>query len=183
MKRLFTVAVAILTVMTLGVTTLFAAGSTTDVVEVTGAKDANGNDVAVEVTDTSIPWLTVEIASSLNGVPANELRILWQKDISAETLPVSLTFNANGTDGQELYVYHWNGSAWELITSGKGSSITATFNSLSPVGLVVRVPADTTSTDKTETSPKTGESYVLPTAIIALVVVASAAYVVATKKA
>ncbi len=185
MKKLVTSLVTILTVATLGIASVFAAGSTSDVVEVAGCKDSAGNDVAYTVTETSIPPLTVEIASTINGVPSNELKILWQNDITADVLPCTITYNINGTDGLELYSYHWNGSAWELMNYGVGPTISTTYTSLSPVCLVVRqpadAPADTTSDSNTTTSPKTGSVEIIA-ALSVIVVAASAAYVVATKK-
>lgn len=159
MKKIFAVLLAITLVVSLGCTSAFAAsGSKTDVAEVAGAKDAAGNDVAVEVTETSIPWLTVSVASGVDGTNASEseLQVVWQKDIKAATLPVTLTFHVDGTAGKDLYIYHHNGTEWELITKGVGPDVTATFTDLSPVSIVSHKTGGTGSNGGTNTSPATG---------------------------
>lgn len=159
MKKIFAVLLTIMLVVSLGCTAVFAAsGSKTDVVEVISAKDAAGNDVAVEVTETSIPWLTELVASGVDGTNASEseLQVIWQKDIKAATLPVTLTFHVDGMAGKDIFVYHHNGSAWELITKGVGTDVTATFTDLSPVGVVYHKTSGTGGNGGTNTSPATG---------------------------
>ena len=136
---------------------VFAAPSKSDVVELTIAVDENGEEVAYTVEETTIPLLSTVIAAdecNEEGVEttAADLTVLWQKDITAEKLPVTLTFHVDGTDGIPLYVFHWNGSEWELITVGEGPDVEATFTSLSPVAVV----ADTTRPATDIESPKTG---------------------------
>lgn len=185
MKKVMTSIVTALTVFTFCVASVFAAGSTGDVVDITSCTDGDSNTVAYTVSqvDSAIPPLTIPIASSLNGVPENELRILWQMDVTAASLPATITYHANGTEGRTLYSFHWNGSAWELMNSATGPSITTTYQDLSPVGLVVRIPADSASS--TTTSPTTGNTIAMVSAVCVFVVAAgAAAYVVAsTKKA
>lgn len=186
MKKVLTSIVTALTVFTFGVASVFAAGSTGDVVDITSCTDGNSNDVAYSVSqiDREIPPLTIPLASSLNGVPENELRILWQMDVTAASLPATITYHANGTEGRTLYSFHFNMQtwAWELMNSATGPSITTTYQDLSPVGLVVRIPADSAAPS---TSPTTGNTIAMVSAVCVFVVAAgAAAYVVAsTKKA
>ena len=146
MKKSFRVLLSVVLVlgMLFGMTIMAAAGSMSDVVEITKAVDADGNDDAVTVGEIAkdVPLLTEEIAAAEinDGVKPEELAVLWQKDVTAAKLPATLTFKANGVkDNQLVYVFHWNGEKWELITSGKGSTVEATFTDLSPVGIVSRV--------------------------------------------
>lgn len=185
MKKILTSIVTALTVFTFGMASVFAAGSMQGVVEITGSTDSTGADNAYTVTETTVPMLTAEIAASVIGnVQASELRVIWQRDISAETTPATLSFNVGGTDGQTVYVFHWNGSAWELVTSGAGPAVTATFSSLSPVGIVAKVPASTSTNNAATTSPTTSDNYVVLASLAVMVLAGSAAYVVAsTKKA
>lgn len=184
MKKVFTSIVTALTIVAFSVASVFAAGSTGDVVDITSCIDSQGNTITYSVGQIGrdIPPLTIPIASSLNGVPENELRILWQMDVTAASLPATLTYHANGTEGRTLYSYHFNMStwAWELMNSATGPSITTTYQDLSPVGLVVRIPAGSASS-----SPATGNTIMYISAISVFVVAAgAAAYVVAsTKKA
>ena len=134
----------------------YAAGSKSDVVEITKAVDKDGNkiDYTVSKSKAHTP-LTEEIASKvleddgIETVPASQLKVLWEKELTASKTPATFTFDASGTDGKTLYVFHWNGSEWEYVDKGTGTTVTATFDDLSPVGLVVKL-------DKAAT-PKTGD--------------------------
>lgn len=157
MKRTFIMIMTVVLVIALCCTSVFAAGSKTDIVEIISAVDLEGNDVAVTETDTSIPWLTEEIAASKDEVPeaAKELCVLYQKDLTSETLPVIITFKVEGLDGEKLYVFHHNGTDWEVITEGVGPTVEATFTSLSPVAVVSAVK---TTEGGGEQSPTTGST-------------------------
>lgn len=188
MKKFLTSLISTVVILCVGAASVLAVGSTEDVVEITGATDSQGNSVQFEMKDTSIPWLTSEIVSALSGDPASEIKVLWQKDLTAETLPATFTYNCNGTDGQKLYSCHWNGSAWELMNTGVGPTITTTYTSLSPVGVAVRVPASNANTDSNHgagsttsndsTSPKTGDNLATYVTLSAVVIACSAAFVV-----
>ena len=152
MKKVLKVSTALVLslVMVLSMSVLaMAAGSKSDVVEVVKAVDADGADVTVTLGEVSgVPLLTEEIAAEKigGGVKAAELTVLWQKDITASKLPATLTFAASGVSAdQEIYVFHYEGD-WVDVEEGKGSTITHTFSDLSPVGLVVRKPANQQTT-------------------------------------
>lgn len=185
MKKFLTSLISTVVILCIGAVSVLATGSTEDAVEITEATDGSGNAVQYEMKETSIPWLTSEIVSKLSGDPADEIKVLWQVDLTSEVLPATFTYNCNGTDGNKLYSCHWTGSEWELMNTGVGPTITTTYTSLSPVGVAVRVkkadsdsskPATSTSTEPT--SPKTGDNASMYVAISAVVIACSAAFVV-----
>ncbi|MBQ9891356.1 MAG: hypothetical protein IJM39_08085 [Firmicutes bacterium] len=122
-------------------------------VAVEEAADAGGNPLDVEVTESTDPsaQLTEIIASSVIGgdTDPSQLQVLWQKELSVSEgtqFPVTVEFSVeNVSEGQPLYVFHFNGSEWELAGKGTAPNITATFTSLSPVAIVAaeaEAPAD-----------------------------------------
>ena len=119
-----------------------AAGSKTDVVEIE-ATDKNGEKT--DYTTEEVPedvWLTKPVAAAAigDGCTEDEIEILWQQDLKAET-PATFTFTApEQSEDQSLYLFHYEGS-WVIVESAKGTSITHTFDSLSPVALVLRKTA------------------------------------------
>ena len=73
---------------------------------------------------------------------ASELSVVRQFDLTAPptgaSFPLTITFDVpEAEDGQTVYIYHYNGTTWELVGTGTGKSVTATFNSLSPVAIVL----------------------------------------------
>lgn len=139
MKRSFMMILTVILVTALCCTSVFAAGgSKTDVVEIKGATDQNGKEVVVTEKDTTIAVITEEVASKVEGITEEpkQLSVLYQKDLTSETLPVTISFTVDGTEGQKLYVCHHNGTAWEVVAEGVGPTVTATFTSLSPVAVI-----------------------------------------------
>lgn len=193
MKKFFTTLLSSLVIVCITAASVLAAGSTEDVVDITSGTDSNGNNVNYAITevDAAVPALTVEKAAALTGVPASELKILWQKDITSDVLPATFTFNVNGADADtEVFSFHYNGSDWELMNKATGTSITTTYTSLSPVAVVIRVKAglpsnntaantNSAATTTTDKSPKTSDTVVLGTAMSVVVIACSAAFVVA----
>ena len=120
---------------------LGAAATQNDII--VDADDRTGTDVGYGIEEVpAADRLTVNVAASVNDDvdDAGELEILWQKEISVApgtTFPVTITFSVPPEyQNQEVYVYHFNGTAWEVVGKGMGATITVTFNSLSPVALV-----------------------------------------------
>ena len=189
MKKILTTVLTAATVVMMAFASVFAAGSSTGLVELGTATDSNGNPINYVDGQTDIPLISPEVAASLAGTDSADMTVVWQRNVTATALPATFTFTVNGTEGEMLYVYHYNGSAWELISSGVGPTVTATFTSLSPVAIVRKsvnttapvAPATEPVADPATTSPATGSS-VLVMAIATLAVAGSAAYVVATKK-
>ena len=149
-------------VMVFGVSVAAFAASKSDVVEIVKAVDANGAEVTTTLGEVSgAPLLTEEIAAEeIGNVEAKELTVLWQKEVTASALPATLTFEASGVSAdQNIYVFHYNGTKWELVASGKGATIAATFESLSPVGIVAQNATNQGTTDQT-TTPTGDNSHV-----------------------
>lgn len=188
MKKVFTSVVTALTVFVLGAASVFAASSSIGLVELGSCTNENGDTITYTVTDTTIPLITTDIASDITGTAEEELAVVWQKDLTASELPATFTFNVSGTEGKTVYIFHWTGSAWELVGSCVGPAVTATFTSLSPVAFVVDVQeasnsSSSSSSDASAVSPRTGNNMAIFASIAVICVAGSAAYVVATKKA
>ena len=115
---------------------------------ITKAVTESGAEVAYgykDVAEANI--LTTTKAADVNkeAEKAEDLEILWQKDIqipAGTTFPVTLTFAVDEKYAEkDIYVYHFNGTDWEVAGKGKGASVSAKFESLSPVALVAMNPA------------------------------------------
>lgn len=131
---------------------------------------------------------TAQAASMIGGgVTADQLQIVWQMVITADT-PATISFTYDGyKDGQTLYVFHngWKelgggGDAWDgPVANAQAKTVTATFDDLSPVALVVYTPSGSSSD---ETSPKTGETNALLFIALAAIALGSVTAVVVSKK-
>ena len=153
--------------------------------------DANGNTVQVtleEVTDTAVKAM-LDDADYLEQVIGDEyvegMKVADMKDVSVPDgtpMPVTIEFEVNGVNkNTKVVVLHYNGTEWEKIKVDAVDyrSVTATFDSLSPVAFILDKVVTTASVGST--SPKTGMSpLVLMAAFGAVVCVAGA--VVLTKK-
>lgn len=191
MKKMIAVlSAAVLTVAT--AVTAFALPSVSVsgvVTKIESAVDANGNAVTVEIKDVPEKYKAaveeVKTEAKIKELLGNDfkegMQVVDVKEVSVPegtTFPVTITFQVPGVKaGTAIAVLHYNGTAWERITkdvkAGDGT-ITATFDSLSPVAFVVdkeAAEAASTSTASTTTkSPKTGESGVLAMAGIIAVI-------------
>lgn len=153
--------------------------------------DANGNAVQVtlqEVTDATAK-AKLDDADYLKQIVGDEyvegMKVADMKDVSVPEgtpMPVTIEFEVNGVNkNTKVVVLHYNGTEWEKVKVDAVDyrSVTATFDSLSPVAFILD-KVDTTASVGT-TSPKTGMSpLVLMAAFGAVVCVAGA--VVLTKK-
>lgn len=153
--------------------------------------DANGNTVQVtleEVTDTAVKAM-LDDADYLEQVIGDEyvegMKVADMKDVSVPEgtpMPVTIEFEVNGVNkNTKVVVLHYNGTEWEKVKVDAVDyrSVTATFDSLSPVAFILDKVDTTASVGST--SPKTGMSpLVLMAAFGAVVCVAGA--VVLTKK-
>lgn len=180
MKKLTSLIISLVLICSLSFAAL-ATDSPDGVVEISGAKDSNGNAIEYTVEDTTVPLCTPESVAGLVNVPSGDLKLLWQKDISSNTLPATFTFTCNGTDGKTVYVFHYNGSTWELITSGTGPSVTATFPDLSPVAVFVRDGVTPDGGSNGSTSPRTADSNIVPCLIVIAVIASAAAVTIKIK--
>lgn len=164
MKKLGTILTT--AALCLGMTmTAFAAGSvTTDVTA--SAKDKDGNDVAVTVSgiaESAEEYQAVEGAVSELAPEGKEGTVVAVVDVDANgAANVTVEIQVGGDDikaGDTVMVLHWNGAAWEVVTTTtvqEGNKVTATFESLSPVAIVKLLDAaPVEEEDPTETVPPT----------------------------
>lgn len=135
-----------------------AAGSKTDLVEITSAtKDGEKVDYKVEPVADTVDPLTEAIASkelaakNVKTIDASGLKVLWQKDVTAPA-GTKFAFSVTDFDGQPVYAFHWNAETknWDYVDKGTAPSLEITFPDLSPIGLVVELPAEPT--------PETGDN-------------------------
>ena len=180
MKKFTSLIISLVMICSLSFAAL-ATDSPDGVVDISGAKDSNGSAIEYTTDDTTVPLCTPEICSRLTNVPADQLKLLWQKDISSDTLPATFTFTCGGTDNKTVYVLHYNGSDWELITSGTGPSVTATFPDLSPVAVFVRDGVTPDGGSNGSTSPKTADNNIVPCLIVIAVIASAAAVTIKIK--
>ena len=169
------------------------------------AQGANGPVTVTESAPTETPTAAeaVEVLKNVApaGTKAEDLSVVYSMDLSvpAEDLPVTITFKVSGAEPEDdVYVLHYNGSTWDVVASGKGGTIDATFTSLSPVAVVLQAAAPaasapgtgtsggTTGTPQsdgsTPTAPQTGADMTMLYAGIAVFVAAGAVALVARKK-
>ena len=170
--------------------------STSGVVkEVTNATDKAGASVSIKITalpetsqsaaeEVKKPEKVKEVLADkyVEGMYVMDVQeVVVEGTIPADQWPVTITFSVPGVvSTTKVAVLHYTGSAWEVVPSQAGEgTITATFNSLSPVAFVVD---RNTLGSTTSTSPKTGESFaVIGLGVIALMA-AGGAYGLSRKK-
>lgn len=148
--------------------------------------DANGNAVQVtlqEVTDATAK-AKLDDADYLKQIVGDEyvegMKVADMKDVSVPDgtpMPVTIEFGVNGVNkNTKVVVLHYNGTEWEKIKVDAVDyrSVTATFDSLSPVAFILDKVDETASVGTT--SPKTGMSpLVVMAAFGAVICVAGAA--------
>ena len=170
--------------------------STSGVVkEITSATNKDGASVSIKITTlpdaSQAAAKEVEKTETVKTVLGDKYvegmyvmdvqEVVVEGTIPADQWPVTITFSVPGVvSTTKVAVLHYTGSAWEVVPSQAGEgTITATFNSLSPVAFVVD---RNTLGSTTSTSPKTGESFaVIGLGVIALMA-AGGAYGLSRKK-
>ncbi len=186
LKLITVFAVACMLVIGLA-TTAYAEPSKSDAIEITSEDGFEYTDTFEIYDGMDIPRLTAAYAATvISGAKESELEVVWQGEIYADA-PITMTFTPTGASDKEVYVFHYDVGkidameGWGSPLSGSGSkgSATVTFDSLSPVGVVVRT---TSGSPSDETSPKTGEMNVLFYAACAAIVVGSIATGVVIRK-
>ncbi len=147
---------------------------------------AIGNPVFPVTITFKVPGVlastNVAILHYENGAWTEEMEVIDVREVRAignPVFPVTITFKVPGVlASTNVAILHYENGAWteEPSKAGKGT-ITATFDSLSPVAFVVDKNTSASSTE----SPKTSET---PTVAVALVVgiVALASAVMLKKK-
>lgn len=188
-KKLTALVLAVVCAMALGMTA-FAAGSPSAGSvgsSAASATDKNGNAVEVTFGSTSVAApsgtdlqkLLEEAGVFVEGMAVRNVMDVSVPDGTA--FPVTITFNVSGvTADSHVAVLHYNGSAWEVVSSEAGNgTVTATFESLSPVAIVTDAADSAGSAASGDASPKTGEPAV---ALIGVVALLAAAGVCGLKK-
>lgn len=122
-----------------------AAGSKTDLVEITSAtKEYTIAEIGADVTPLTEEIASAELkAKNVKEIDASGLKVLWQKDVTAED-GTKFTFNVTDFNDQTVYAFHWNGTSWDYVDKGTAPSLEIAFPDLSPIGLVVELPAEPT---------------------------------------
>lgn len=178
MKKFTSLVLATVLSCMMGITA-FAAGSSPEisgvVTEINKAVDKNGNAVEVTLKQVADEKLVSDIKENFKSVleaagieVTKGMEVVDVKDVSVPEgteFPVTITFKVAGDTKVE--VLHYTGTEWEVVKSEAGEgTITATFNSLSPVAFVIdkdtMSPVGSTSTE----APRTGMGMAVPTAIV-----------------
>ena len=160
-KKLTALLSAMVLALALGMTA-FAAGSAST----GGVTDgATGSGMEFTISQSSVAGPSVEQLRQILGSDFVEgMHVIDVVDVTAPagtTGPYTIQFSVRGiTADSNVAVLHYDGTQWERntvsgVSAGNGT-ITATFQSLSPVALIADT-ADSSSTSSTA-SPKTGES-------------------------
>lgn len=156
---------------------------------ISSGTDASGN--AIEVTLAEVPEEYQEavdqvkdlafVKNLLGDAFVEGMQVVDVKDVTVPegtVFPVTVTFNVTGvTADSHVAVLHYDtaAGAWEVVESKAGNgTITAIFDSLSPVAFVVdgNAAAGSTAagassqTSGSATSPKTGETSALSMAAV-----------------
>ncbi len=186
-KRLAGICAAAVLALSMSLSAFAAESPSAEGIVISGkTADANGNTVQVtleEVTDTAVKAM-LDDADYLEQVIGDEyvegMKVADMKDVSVPDgtpMPVTIEFEVNGVNkNTKVVVLHYNGTEWEKIKVDAVDyrSVTATFDSLSPVAFILDKVDETASVGTT--SPKTGMSpLVVMAAFGAVICVAGAA--------
>lgn len=185
MKKLLRVTLVLAMVLCLSITA-FAAGSTTSVAGIAKAVDSDGNEVQITATDDVCELTADAAAAAIGGVEAKDLTVVFLKDLSSDVLPVTITFSVEGATAKDtVYVLHCadhatGTHAWKVEAKCAGNAVSATFDSLSPVALVLEKGA---TDNGGTTSPKTGEQMMVLYSGIVIALAGTVAFAAYKKKA
>lgn len=189
-KRIFSMFMTMSLVLMMGFQAIAADSPATDgiVTEAIQAVDKNGNVVEIDVLPLPEEYKQVaeEIKSPamlrtvlgsayVDGMEVIDVRdVVIVGDASLVEFPLTITFKVPGVLATtKVAVLHYVNGAWQVEPSKAGNgTITATFDSLSPVAFVI----DKNTSSSAVTSPQTGEHNAAPIAgMIVIVAVLGAA--------
>lgn len=178
-KKLTALVLAVVCAMALGMTAFAAGSPSAGSVGSSAASATDKNGSAVEVTFGSSSVAApsgADLQKLLGDAFVEGMAVRNVMDVSVPdgtAFPVTITFNVSGvTADSHVAVLHYNGSAWEVVSSKAGNgTVTATFTSLSPVAIVTDAAGSAASGDA---SPKTGEPAVALIGVVALLAAAGA---------
>lgn len=194
-KRIFSMFMTMSLVLMMGFQAIAADSPATNgiVTEATQAVDENGNTVEVDVLplpeehkqnaeEIKSPAMLKTVLGSayVEGMEVIDVReVVVVGDESLVKFPLTITFKVPGVLATtKVAVLHYVNGAWQVEPSKAGNgTITATFDSLSPVAFVV----DKNTASSAVTSPQTGENTAVP-AVGAVVIVAILGAAVLGKK-
>lgn len=195
-KKIFGAIIAMSLVLMMGFQAVAADSPSTDgiVTEALQAVDKNGRSVEIDVQ--ALPEEYKHLAEGIKDVSAlkavlgsayvDGMEVIDVRDVvivgdaSLVEFPLTITFKVPGVlSTTKVAVLHYVDGAWQVEPSKAGNgTITATFDSLSPVAFVV----DKNTSSSAVTSPETGENTAVP-AVGAVVIVAVLGAAVLRKKA
>ncbi len=196
MKKIMKSLIMLMVILSMSMT-VFAVESPTESVVVAGVvegasvdKDGNWVDVVVEHVDeellAEIEFIAepAELQAFLGdlykeGMEVVEIREVYiVGDQSLINWPVTIVFDVEGvTANTDVHVLHYTEGAWEIVDSVAGAgTITATFESLSPVAFVIG------ETSSTATSPETGEVNMIAIATVVAGLALAVAYTTRKKE-
>lgn len=169
LKKLAGVILAGVMVCAMGMSAL-AAGSPSKVGATGTDKDGNSVNLVVEASTQAEPEAAT-VKEVLGSSYVDTMKVVALQEVHVEgegevAWPVTITFSVAGVNKDtKVAVLHWNGTEWENVaaTAGEGT-VAATFDSLSPVAIVVDSATMTLTSAGTGTgvtSPNTGESSVV----------------------
>ena len=154
--------------------------------------DANGNEFQVtleEVTDTEVKE-KLQDTDYLKKIVGDEyiegMKVADIKNVSVPEgtpMPVTIEFEVNGVNKDtKVVVLHYNGLDWEKVKVDAVDyrSVTATFDSLSPVAFILDKVNETATVGTT--SPKTGMSPIVMMAAFGAVVCIAGTVALAKKE-
>lgn len=195
-KKIFGAIIAMSLVLMMGFQAVAADSPSTDgiVTEALQAVDKNGRSVEIDVQSLleeykhlaeeikDVSALKAVLGSAyVDGMEVIDVRdVVIVGDTSLVEFPLTITFKVPGVlSTTKVAVLHYADGAWQVEPSKAGNgTITATFDSLSPVAFVV----DKNTSSSAVTSPETGENTAVP-AVGAVVIVAVLGAAVLRKKA
>lgn len=194
LKKLAGVVLAGVMVCTMGMSAL-AAGSP-EAKPNGSATDKNGNPVEVKITDPETVPSAADVKNVLGGsyVEGMEVVAVGEVKVAPGTeFPVTITFAYDGVNAStKVAVLNYQNGAWVSVPATAGeNTVTATFDHLSPVALVVDTATMTpsASTNKPNTnpagtkSPNTGEGRMVVMLGIVAVAAVGGAFALSKKKA
>jgi hypothetical protein len=191
MKKVLTIAAVLVMILALSLSA-FAAELSYSVSYGDQTVSVNGGSVTISSADKNV--ITANEDALLDtieqaGIAADAKVVVLDFVPSADvTFPAVVTFAVDDVNALSA-ILHWNGTAWETISFTKNAdgTVSATFNSLSPVALVygaAAAPAGPATTPAgPQRSPQTGYNTVLWIVLAAAMVsLAGYCFVSARKK-
>lgn len=194
-KRIFSMFMTMSLVLMMGFQVIAADSPATNgiVTEAIQAVDKNGTTVEIDVLplpeeykqiaeEIKSPAMLKNVLGSayVDGMEVIDVRdVVIIGDASLVEFPVTITFKVPGVlETTKVAVLHYVNGAWQVEPSKAGNgTITATFDSLSPVAFVI----DKNTSSSAATSPQTGENTAVPV-VGAVVIIAVLGAAVLGKK-